>query len=103
MRAQFVKEAEVKVQDEFRLQTAIAALQALKKGSRGRFHRLFSKMPGLSMDEEEKPLPELEAKLLEYIQERAMEEVDRDMMNQGKEEGDSEWKPVGGYWGLRGG
>ena len=44
--------AEEKVQEEFRLQTAIATLQALRRGAREQFHRLFAKLPGLSREEE---------------------------------------------------
>ena len=38
--------------------------------------------------EEERPLPEIETLLLEYIQERALEEVDREMVGRGREEGE---------------
>ena len=79
---------EWKVQEEFSLPTAVAALQALRDNCRGRAHRLLVKLPGFSKWDTEGPLIEVEGKLLDYIQERALEEIDREMLELDREEGE---------------
>ena len=78
----------MKEQEEFRLQTAIATPQALRRGASDQFHRLFAKLPGMSREDEGKPLPEVESKLLDVIQERVVEQINSEMLEQSREEGD---------------
>ena len=62
--------------EEFRLQVAVAALQALRKGARSQFIRLGKRLPKeLNLIDSSRPLPEIERELLEFIKKVAEEDI----------------------------